>query len=359
MVEPLAICVGSSVRLLRDKTISVEVDGESVPLVVLAGSSGTVITIEEREGAQFVESGFSGKLVKSFIQELECIAPKPTTDTVAAAAEDTVKSTEKASRVRHTLGQMEVYESFRADYEFKNLNCVAGNVCTDIGKVFPLIFGKLRPQIALRFPERIEALKNKPPKKKDQRKKQSKEAVSMEEKEQEIKSMLAEKQNKGRRVLPSSLVVSIALLLYSISMSGAPMSSGLALPVILAHIAAEGYGAKGPHNSLVHSCQPSFPVQSMKLSGFVPEPGRMFWSQRTVNKFYRSIGLTMRQGTGNICKAVQPVELANLRKLMGLLKDAVDNGDTQRLAGFRVPNRRDWCVSVAFLGAWTGSSWCE
>ena len=71
MVEPLAICVGSSVRLLRDKTISVEVDGESVPLVVLAGSSGTVITIEEREGAQFVESEFSGKLVKSFIQELE------------------------------------------------------------------------------------------------------------------------------------------------------------------------------------------------------------------------------------------------------------------------------------------------
>jgi hypothetical protein len=90
----MAICVGSPVRLLRDKTISVEADGESIPLVVLAGSSGTIITIEEREGAQFVESEFSGKLVKSFIQELECIAPKPTTDTVAAAAEDTFKSTD-------------------------------------------------------------------------------------------------------------------------------------------------------------------------------------------------------------------------------------------------------------------------
>ena len=182
----------------------------------------------------------------------------------------------------------------------------------------PDLFARLRPQVAKKFPKCIAKLKEKAQQKPEPRKKMTaeqkrkrKEGLTVAEKEEEVQEMLASKRQWGR-VLPVTVVVSLAMLLYSLSLSGVPMSSGLALPVILGHIRAEGY------SHLLHSQQPLHIVASMKDAGWLPEPKEIFWARGTVNRFYREVGMSMRMGTGNIAKPVRPAELANLRRLMGI-----------------------------------------
>lgn len=86
--------------------------------------------------------------------------------------------------------------------------------------------------------------------------------------------------------------MAIAMLLYHLYAAGVPMSSSLALPVILAEIGRQ----KCKH--LLHSKQTAHPLGgTMKSHGIEPEPGKMFWTRRVVNLFYQKIGLSMREGT--------------------------------------------------------------
>ena len=95
------------------------------------------------------------------------------------------------------------------------------------------------------------------------------------------------------------------------------MTSGTALPLMIGHIVAEGYG------SILHSYHHG-PMGKVALSGvmkdhgLVPEAGRIWLSTRAVCRFYTDIGMSMRSGTSSISKKPQPSEAASLRNIMKL-----------------------------------------
>ena len=62
--------------------------------------------------------------------------------------------------------------------------------------------------------------------------------------------------------VPVKLVLSMAMMLYAQFLAGVPMNSAIALPMMLAHIRAEGCA------ELLHSQQVSYPLQlTLKKAG--------------------------------------------------------------------------------------------
>ena len=56
----------------------------------------------------------------------------------------------------------------------------------------------------------------------------------------------------------------------------------------------------------------------MRVAGIKPESGKVFFTKRSVNEYFRRIGLTYRKGTQNHSKQKRPEEVDALRELMML-----------------------------------------
>ena len=114
----------------------------------------------------------------------------------------------------------------------------------------------------------------------------------------------------NRRILPASLLIGLASMLWVISQSGVPMDSSVALPLMISHIRKVGL------DNLLHTGQTMVPLETMKSAGLKHEAGRIFLSKSFVNQFCCKINLKMRRGTGNFAKAKRPAEIDTAKLMM-------------------------------------------
>ena len=116
----------------------------------------------------------------------------------------------------------------------------------------------------------------------------------------------------NRAVLPAEVLIGLAVMLWTMSQSGVPMTSAIALPLIIGHLLQSG------HKSSVHSQQTYVPISSMKDEGIKPEPKTVFWTKRVVNAFCSRIGLSMRKGTKSFSKQRDDEQIKAIREIMYL-----------------------------------------
>ena len=225
------------------------------------GAIGTITEIEKHaEGGTFVSVSikphwFSPRIVEVFDAELELISAivEPTEEQPKPPAQKT-----KITKKFYSLGEMQVFEAFKENF-FRRKS--SASFCTDgLGEAIsaikwsmPTIYPKLKPDTAKRFPAQIEKKEKElaAQKKKKKKRKKSKpleqgedrrNAPSMEEREKQLEQGLAERSaGKGgnRRILTPELFLSLGMLLYALFLSGCPMTSGTALPMMLGHIRAQ------------------------------------------------------------------------------------------------------------------------
>lgn len=221
----------------------------------------------------------------------------------------------------YELSEMLVFEDIRANNPSKTLNA-----CITLAKQqLPQMFlARTKYETFEAFPARIKKIreKEKAAVLKEQKKKEAakkrrlsrKDAPSVADKKEEVEVIFEKPAGAANnQVVPSSLFVGLAMLLYAQYLAGVPLTASLALPVIVAYFRAMGHG------HLLHSKQTSFPLDStMKKEGIDREKGRVFWTKRAVNHFFRKIGMGMRRGTCNHGKSKQPEEVEGLRKPLGL-----------------------------------------
>ena len=143
---------------------------------------------------------------------------------------------------------------------------------------------------------------------KDKKRRRNHDAIPVADKQQDFQQQIGKDTN--RRILPASLLVGLASLLWVISQSGVPMNSSVALPLMVGHIREAGYG------HLLHSKQSLVPIETLKSLGLPAEKGRLFMSKSFVNSFCSRIHLKTRRGTGNFAKSKRPVEVDSARLMM-------------------------------------------
>ena len=143
---------------------------------------------------------------------------------------------------------------------------------------------------------------------KDKKRRRNHDAIAVADKQEDFQQQIGTGSN--RRILPASLLVGLASLLWVISQSGVPMNSSVALPLMVGHIKEAGYG------HLLHSQQSMIPLETMKSIGLAAERGRLFISKSFVNSFCSRIHLKMRRGTGNFAKEKRPTEIDTAKLMM-------------------------------------------
>ena len=89
------------------------------------------------------------------------------------------------------------------------------------------------------------------------------------------------------------------------------MTSSIAMPLIVDFIKVHA-------EEHLHSRQQLTDIGSMASLGIEPEPHRVWISKRWCNKFMQKCGLSMRRGTGNFAKQLDPTAIAAARHLMYL-----------------------------------------
>ena len=333
------LAVGSQVQLLCWKRSQTYLGCNDATSRVLAYPScvGTVASIEERNGSTFVKVDikpvwFSPRTVQVFKQEIELINKSSSQSAKSVQCESTqpapTASSVRTKKKTYSLGEMQVFEAFTENFYKQKVGATLGMAVTAIKDKMPTLYPKLKTDTAKRFPDKIEKLQQQEKMRREKKRKKAKllkagdkkAAPSMEEKEEQLKQVMEERSSgKGgnRRVIPITLFVSLGMLLYAMCLAGAPLTSGTALPTMVAHIRAEGFG------DILHSfhSSPQGLVAlrgNMKDHGLVPEPGRIWLSTKAICKFYLNIGMSMRAGTSSISKKPAPAEVASLRNVMKL-----------------------------------------
>ena len=143
------------------------------------------------------------------------------------------------------------------------------------------------------------------------RKSKNRETISAEDKKTEWEEKF--KHQSNRAVLPTELLVGLAVMLWTMSQSGVPMTCAIALPLILGHMMESGY------ENLIHPQQVYYPLNtSMADEGIKPHKGTTFWTKRVVNRFCCRIGLTMRKGTKSFAKQRNEEQITACRHIMYL-----------------------------------------
>ena len=156
----------------------------------------------------------------------------------------------------------------------------------------------------------------------------------------------------NRRILPSSILIGLASLLWVVSQSGVPMNSSVALPLMV------GFIQKASLSNLLHNGQTMVPFESMKSIALKPEAGRLFMSKSFVNQFCCRVHLKMRRGTGNFAKTKRPAEIDSAKLMMyyRLAYLAVTN----KVKANRVFNFDETGVRLLYFGdIWSCSGWAE
>ena len=225
------------------------------------GVIGTVTEMgKHAEGGTFVTVSikphwFSPRMVEVFPQDLELV-PSGAQHTLPSTKKPTPSTTQpKPVEKFYSLGEMQVFEAFKENFYARYPGSSIGQAVSAIKLSMPTIFPKLKGSTAARFPQNIEKEKaeleaeKKKKKKKKKRKAlhqgDSTQAPSMKEKEEQLAQELAERSaGKGgnRRILTPELFLSLGMLLYALFLSGCPLTSGTALPMMLGHIRAQGFG---------------------------------------------------------------------------------------------------------------------
>ena len=143
------------------------------------------------------------------------------------------------------------------------------------------------------------------------KKARGREAPTMSEKAIEVETIFGTHDESKKSIHSAGCLMAVAMVLYSLFLAGVPMTSALALPVILAKIKSLGFGHQ------LHSKQSCHPLDgTLKSNGLQAEKGKMLWTRRVVNLFYQKIGLSMRNGTKNFSKAKKPEEVEDLRQVL-------------------------------------------
>ena len=107
----------------------------------------------------------------------------------------------------------------------------------------------------------------------ERKKARNRTAPTMAEKEADMQEVFAPSPGGHQRhsKYPRSLHVSIAIMVYAQFQMGIPLTSSLALPLIIGVISNSG------HAHLLHSGQTAFPIPgTLRSNGLQPEEGKMF-----------------------------------------------------------------------------------
>jgi len=250
-----------------------------------------------------------------------------------ASSPETPGRCKKRMKVRkyYQLHEMEIFEDLRLIHEGKTLNAICELAKAQLPSIF---LPRTKYETFKRFPAMIarEAAKKKAfeDAKEAQRKAgierklnhdiEKDDEVSITERKKLVASLFLPEKNPlearggpNNQVVPSTIFVGLAMLLWSQYLAGVPLTCSLALPMVVGYFRANGV------SHLLHSMQTSVPLLiSLKAAGFAHEPGKVFWTKRLLNRFFLKIGLSMRKGTCNHGKSKKPAEVDGLRKLLGL-----------------------------------------
>lgn len=236
-------------------------------------------------------------------------------DTIAGGVKPTVARKKKK---HYDLHEMSFFMQFRSGFQERSLFDVCKLARERFGATFNSAFNTDRAKWfpeAIKKKEAAERRKVTQAEKKRMKKllksKDKTHAPSMAEKEAALKEADVFSNRNGRRVLPVTMVMSMAMMLYGQYLSGVPINAAIALPMMSGHIRAHDCG------HLLHSQQTPVPLMSsMRLSDISHEHGRIFFTKRLVNEFYVALGLSMRRGTCCFSKSAKPAEVESLKELM-------------------------------------------